>query len=98
LRKETPEFEEITAFQAGRWRMSVRRERVDIAARPLRSEYVDGHYFSTLGVGAYAGRVFGPEDDKVSAAPVLVLSHRAWQTIYGADPSIIGATVVVGGN
>jgi predicted permease len=98
LRKETPEFEESTAFQAGRWRMSVRREGVDIAARPLRSEYVDGHYFSTLGVGAYAGRVFGPEDDKVSAAPVLVLSHRAWQTIYGADPSIIGATFVVEGH
>src|SRR6202008_4620512 len=98
LRKETPEFEEITAFQAGRWRMSVRREGVDIAARPLRSEYVDGHYFSTLGVGAFAGRGIGPEDDKVSAAPVLVLSHRAWEPIYGGAPSIIGATFVVGGH
>jgi predicted permease len=98
LKKEVPEFEETTAFQAGRWRMAVRREGVDTAARPLRSEYVDGHYFSTLGVGAYVGRVIGPEDDKPSAAPVVVMSHRAWQTIYAADPSVIGATFVVEGH
>src|SRR6516164_9226727 len=60
LKKEVPEFEETTAFQAGRWRMAMRRQGVDPAARPLRSEYVDGHYFSTLGVGAYIGRVIGP--------------------------------------
>jgi predicted permease len=98
LKKEMPEFEETTAFQAGRWRMAVRREGVDLAARPLRSEYVDGHYFSTLGVGAFIGRVIGPEDDKPSAAPVAVLSHRAWQTVYAADPTVVGATFVVEGH
>jgi predicted permease len=98
LKKKTPEFEETTAFQAGRARMAVRRQGVDIAARPLRSEYVDGHYFTTLGVQAYAGRVFGPQDDQPSAAPVLVLSHRAWQMAYGADPTVIGATLVVEGH
>src|SRR5438477_105321 len=54
LAKEMPEFEEFTAFQAGRWRVSVRRQGVENAARPLRSEYVSGHYFSTLGVGSQA--------------------------------------------
>src|ERR1700741_717912 len=53
LKAETPEFEEVTAFQAGRGRMSVRRQGRENAARPLHSEYVDGHFFSTLGVGAY---------------------------------------------
>src|SRR5690349_24689021 len=42
LKSETPEFEEVTAFQAGRGRMSVRRQGVDVAARPLVSEYVTG--------------------------------------------------------
>src|SRR5579875_882941 len=45
LKTETPEFEELAAFQAGWGRVSVRREGVDIAARPLRSEYVSGNYF-----------------------------------------------------
>src|SRR5439155_2192144 len=38
LKAETPEFEQVAAFQAGGARLSVRRERVDVAARPLRSE------------------------------------------------------------
>jgi predicted permease len=95
LAKEMPEFEEFTAFQAGRWRVSVRRQRVESAARPLRSEYVTGHYFSTLGVGAFGGRVLTPEDDTPSAAPVAVLSHRAWETIYGGDTSVVGSTFVI---
>jgi predicted permease len=95
LKTETPEFEELTAFQAGRGRMSVRRQGAETASRPLRSEYVDGHYFSTLGVGAFFGRVITTEDDKPGAPPVAVLSHRAWQTNYGSDPAIVGATFVI---
>src|SRR5436189_3373714 len=57
LKASAPEFEEITAFQAGGPRLSVRREGVEAAARPLRSEYVTGSYFSTLGIGAFGGRV-----------------------------------------
>src|ERR1700736_6264501 len=98
LKAQTPEFEEVTAFQAGRWRMSVRREGGESAARPLRSEYVGGNYFSTLGVRAFGGRVFTPEDDKPSAPPVAVLSHRAWQTTYGGDSSVVGSTFVVEGH
>ncbi len=92
LKTETPEFEEVAAFQAGRWRMSVRRQGVESAARPLRSEYVTGNYFSTLGVGAFGGRVFTPDDDKPAAPPVAVLSHRVWQTTYGGDPSVVGSS------
>src|SRR6478609_369377 len=51
LKTETPEFEEVAAFQAGRWRMSVRRQGIESASRSLRSEYVSGSYFATLGVG-----------------------------------------------
>ena len=98
LETETPEFEEVTAFQAGRWRVSVRREGVESAARALRSEYVSGNYFSTLGVRALGGRVIGPDDDKPAAPPVAVISHRVWQTIYAADPSVVGSTFIVEGH
>ena len=98
LKKETPEFEEVTAFQAGRWRLGVRREGTEQAARPLRSEYVTGNYFSTLGVRAFGGRVFTPEDDRPAAPPAIVLSHRAWQTLYANDTSVVGSTFVVEGH
>src|SRR6202030_2486863 len=97
LKAETPEFEEVMAFQAGRGRLSVRRQGVDVAGRPLRSEYVTGNYFHTLGIKAFGGRVFSLEDDKPAAPPVAVLSHRAWQTIYGGDTSVVGSTFIVEG-
>jgi predicted permease len=98
LKTETPEFEDVAAFQAGRWRVSARRQGVESAARPLRSEYVSGSYFSTLGVGAFGGRVLAPEDDKPSSPPVVVLSHRVWQTAYASDPTVVGSTFVVEGH
>jgi predicted permease len=97
LKAQTPEFEEVTAFQAGRGGLSVRRQGVDKASRHLRSEYVTGNYFHTLGIKAFGGRVFIPEDDKPAAPPVAVLSHRAWQTIYGGDTSAVGSTFIVEG-
>src|SRR5437667_781090 len=97
LKSQAPEFEEVAAFQAGNWPQSVRRQS-EPAARPLRSEYVTGNYFSTLGVGAFGGRVFTPEDDKPGAPPVAVLSHRVWQTAYASDPSVVGSTFVIEGH
>jgi predicted permease len=98
LKTETPEFEEVAAFQAGGARLSVRRQGLESAPRPLRSEYVTGNYFSTLGVRAFGGRVFTPDDDKPAASPVAVLSHRVWQTTYASDPSVVGSTFVVEGH
>jgi predicted permease len=98
LKTETPEFEELAAFQAGLWRFSVRREGVDAAARPLRSEFVTGNYFSMLGVGAFGGRVFAAGDDQPSAPPVTVISHHVWEATYGSDPSVVGSTFVIEGN
>jgi predicted permease len=97
LKAETPEFEEVTAFQAGRGGLSVRRQGVDAASRHLRSEYVTGNYFHVLGIKAFGGRVFTPEDDKPAAPPVAVLSHRAWQTIYAGDTSVVGSNFIVEG-
>jgi predicted permease len=97
LKAATPEFEEVTAFQAGGARLSVRRQGVDTAPRPLRSEYVTGSYFSTLGVGAFGGRIFTASDDTPGAPPVTVMSHHVWQETYGGDPTIVGATLVVEG-
>ena len=59
MKKNTPEFEELAAFQAGGRQISTRRGEADRIAKPLRSEFVSGNYFSTFGVGAFAGR-FAP--------------------------------------
>ncbi len=98
LKEEVPEFDEVAAFQAGTGRLSVRREGSGLAAKPLRSEYVTGNYFSTLGVKAFGGRLLSPDDDKPAAPPAAILSHQTWQAEYGADPSVVGASFVVEGH
>jgi len=89
LASQTPEFEQLTAFQAGGNRLSVRREGDPVSARPLRTEYVTGNYFDTLGVRAAGGRLLSPEDDKDASPPVAVLSYNAWQSTYASDPSVV---------
>ena len=69
LQAQTPEFEQVTAFQAGQARLSVRREHLETAARPLRSEYVTGNYFSTLGVGAFGDASFTPRGRHAGIRP-----------------------------
>ena len=76
----------------------MRRGESDRIAKPLRGEWVSGNYFSTFGVGAFAGRTIQPSDDQPSAPPVVMLSYRAWQQEYGSDPSIVGSTMIIDGH
>jgi predicted permease len=94
----TPEFEQVAAFQAGHSQFSVRRGNSKEPPRPLVSEFVSGNYFSTLGVQAFAGRTLLPADDQPTAPPAVVISHRAWQQVYGEDPKLVGSVLVLDGN
>ena len=76
--------------------MSVRRQGVDEAPRPLRTIYATGNYFTTLGVGAFAGRVFTADDD-ARRSPVVVIAYHAWQGVYGGDASVVGSTLIIEG-
>jgi predicted permease len=91
----TPEFEELAAFQSGHNMMNVRVG--SAAAKAETGEYVSGNYFSTFGLGAFAGRMLVPSDDQPGAAPVAVLSYQAWQVAHAADPKAIGGTFYIQG-
>ncbi len=95
MQQNTPEFSSLAAFQAGGYTFGVRRGETDRAAKPLRDEMVSGNYFSTFGLGAFAGRTITPSDDQPNSAPVAMLSYRTWQQQYGSDPTIVGSTFIV---
>ena len=88
-----PEFEQLAAFQSGQGMMNVRVG--SATAKAERTEYVSGNYFSTFGLGAYAGRLLQPSDDVPGAAPVAVLSYAAWRASHAGDRNLVGATVFV---
>jgi len=97
LRAAAPEFEEVAAFQAAVERYGVLRPGVDRYAASLRGEFVSGNYFSVFGIRPFAGRVFSSTDDRPSAAPVTVLSYRAWQIHWGSAMSAIGSVAIIQG-
>jgi predicted permease len=98
LKEAAPEFEQMTAFQAGAWQYSVRRGETDKQAKPIYGEFITGNYFSTFGIKAFRGRTIAPTDDQPSATPVAMLSYRAWQQEYGSDPAMIGSSIIVEGH
>jgi predicted permease len=55
-------------------------------------ESVSGEYFSALEIGAVAGRLLDPGDDR-ARQPVIVLSNSFWVKRFHADPSIVGKIV-----
>ena len=93
LKSSAPEFEQLAAVQAGQNMWAVRRG--NALPKSLHGEFVSGNYFSTLGLGAYAGRAFTDKDDTPAAPPATVISYQAWQGEYAGDPAIVGSTIYI---
>jgi predicted permease len=70
--------------------------------QPEKAEYVEGRevssgLFSVLGVTLERGRAFAPEEDKPNGPPVLLISHRLWQRLFGGNPAALNSTIVLDG-
>jgi putative ABC transport system permease protein len=61
----------------------------------LRRSLVSGGFFELLGTRPAVGRLLEVADDVVGAAPVVVLSHRAWQQHFGGDSRVVGRRLVL---
>lgn len=58
----------------------------------LSSVWVAGDFFEVLGVAPVAGRALRAEDLEAERL-TAVLSHGAWQRLFGGDPSVVGRTI-----
>src|SRR4030095_10391721 len=65
---------------------------------PLQTLYVSGNYFTTLGVGAFTGRVFTAVDDAPAAPPVGMMADTAWSGAFRGDAAIVGSTLIIEGH
>ncbi len=58
---------------------------------------VSSALFAVLGVGPALGRVFTADDDRPGAAPVVVITARAWHTRWGSRPDVVGQRITLDG-
>jgi putative ABC transport system permease protein len=53
-----------------------------------------GDAFGALGLSATAGRLLTPADE-TAGAPIVVIADRMWRQHFGADPGIIGRSILL---
>ncbi len=58
---------------------------------------VTGNYFTVMGLAPIMGRAFDSRDDGAGAPLVIMLTREFWQTRFGADPTIVGRVLRIGG-
>ena len=61
------------------------------------SARVTANFFDVLGLPPVRGRSFGPHEETLKEAPVIVLSDALWRRSFGARDDVIGATVRIDG-
>jgi predicted permease len=95
-----PDFRDISAQQAvfsvtAAW--ASRDVGLEIEGRTVsvRATAVAGDYFGIAGARPAFGRLLTDRDNDPGAPLAAVLSDRAWQRLFGSDPSITGRTVRV---
>jgi predicted permease len=91
--KQNHSFEEISISHGEVWTLTGLQQPERIEA--LRTS---SNLFRLLGAKALYGRLFVADDDKAGKPPVVVLSHGAWQRLFGGDPSIVGRGITLNSN
>ncbi len=61
----------------------------------VRGARVTSSFFTVLGVAPALGRVFAAAEDEPGAGSVVVLSHRLWTRRFGADPAVVGQSILL---
>jgi len=89
------------------WYQFSRTLQSDGAAEQIQSVHADGDFFNVLGVAPSLGEAFDPKTIPgalyneafffVGGDRVLVLSDGFWRRHFGADPGVVGRTVLVDG-
>src|ERR1700724_1604647 len=52
-------------------------------------------FFKVLGMRPFLGRDFIEDDDRPGADRTVIISHSLWERKFGADPAIVGKSLVL---
>jgi predicted permease len=69
----------------------------EAGASRIAAAQLSAQWFDTVGLAALEGRLIGAVDFGAGAGDVVVLSHRAWRDQFGADPGVVGRSVLLDG-
>jgi putative ABC transport system permease protein len=91
-RKAKTAFESIAALTPAQWNLTG-----DGEPERLGGALVSANFFTFLGATPQRGRGFAAEEETPGKQNVVVISDSLWHRRYGADPAVIGKTVMLNG-
>ena len=91
LRRENHVLEELFAFK----NVGTMNATIDSSAQILQGELVSGNFFDQLQVQPQLGRPILPDDDRIGAPTVALISAEVWQRAFGSSPAVVGRTITV---
>ena len=92
-RAESRTFEDIALFLR-QWNLDLTG---DGDPQRIFAAVVEPRYFRILKTKPLLGRTLAAEDDRLGAEPVAVLSEAFWRERFGADPGVLGRSLVLSG-
>src|SRR6202041_2939900 len=90
--RDTQAFSSLAAYRNQDYNVTGTAE-----AERLSGYMISDGFFSTLGVQPVLGRTFRSDDDRVGAAPVVVLGGGLWKRKFGSSPDVIGKALTLNG-
>jgi len=90
LRTQTDVFEDVSVIVLGPTNLTGTKQ-----PEHLEMMEVSPNYFSMLGATPELGRLFGHQDFALGFAPVVVISDALWRRSYGADPGVLGRSLLL---
>jgi putative ABC transport system permease protein len=94
VRDRNTSFESVGVFQGET--TNIGAERDGLPAERLTGQAFTPSMFKILRAKPQLGRFFTDEEDQINnAAPVVLISHRYWQSHFSSDPNVIGKTLIM---
>ena len=63
----------------------------------VRNARVSAHYFDVLALQPILGRSFSEEEDRPHGPKAAILAYSLWRSVFGADPAILGRSILLKG-
>ncbi len=90
LQKQNRSFASLALFGVGRFNLASQGR-----AEAIGGARVTGDFFKTMGISPALGRTVDARDDQPGQEQVAVISNRLWRTQFGAEPDILGKSVLL---
>jgi predicted permease len=91
-RDESQSLQQAAAFSGRRFRLGPAGATIDVIG-----QLVSPSYFEMLGLSPSVGRLSLSPDARFGEPPDAVLAHAFWIEAFGADPEIVGRSLLVDG-